>query len=84
MLLIRFDRAARPPAKLCTSAASPAFSAGSAASGSCAASGGKSFVDALFEFSEPLGRAYTGAWRNGFTFEVVISDAAGGSLGVGS
>ena len=50
----------------------------------CAASGGKGFVDALFEFSEPLGAAYTGAWRNGFTFEIVIADAANASLGVRS
>ena len=39
---------------------------------------------ALFEFSEPLGAAYTGAWRNGFTFEIVIADAANASLGVRS
>ena len=84
MLEITFDRAARPPAQLCASAASSAPSAGSAASDGCASSGGKGFVDALFEFSEPLGAAYTGAWRNGFTFEIVIADAANASLGVRS
>ena len=77
-LEIGFDRAARPPAQLCTGRAAAAASDG------CADSGDRDFVDALFEFSEPLGAAYRGSWRNAFTFEIIISDASNASLRLGA
>ena len=54
VLEIGFDRAARPPAQLCRRwlLGLPA-----AASGGCADSGDRGFVDALFEFSQPIGSA---------------------------
>ena len=73
-LEIVFDRLARPPARLCSGRAE----------GGCAASGGRGFVDSLFEFSQPLGVAYSGAWSNAFTFVITITDAANASVHLGT
>ena len=41
---------------------------------------GKALVDALFEFSHPLGADYTGEWRDDSTFVVTIEDADGSQV----
>ena len=41
---------------------------------------GKALVDALFEFSHPLGADYTGEWMDDSTFVVTIEDADGSQV----
>ena len=41
---------------------------------------GRALVDALFEFSSPLGADYTGAWVDDSTFVIIIEDADGSEL----
>ena len=68
-LSITFDERARPSLDACYGGPSAP----------CAAWGDTTFVDALFDFSHPLGMAYSGAWANAWTFVVTIVDARGGS-----
>ena len=44
--------------------------------------GGKRYVDSLFEFSQPVGLDYSGAWQDDSTFHVVVLDAGSPSAPV--
>ena len=46
--------------------------------GADATSGGREYVDSLFNFSQPLGDGYSGAWVDDSTFRVRVNDASTG------